>query len=85
MRYSISDTAEYGDYISGRRVITDETRKEMKKILRDIQSGKFASQWLVENRSAGRANFLAMRRTESEHPVEKVGAKLRGMMSWLKK
>lgn len=85
MRYSISDTAEYGDYISGRRVITDETRKEMKKILRDIQSGKFASQWLVENRSAGRANFLAMRRTEAEHPVEKVGAKLRGMMSWLRK
>ncbi|MGI6577946.1 MAG: ketol-acid reductoisomerase [Eubacteriales bacterium] len=85
MRYSVSDTAEYGDYVSGRRVITEETRKEMKKILHDVQSGKFASQWLVENRSAGRANFLAMRRMEATHPVETVGAKLRGMMSWLKK
>lgn len=85
MRYSVSDTAEYGDYVTGRRIITDETRSEMKKVLREIQSGKFASNWLVENRSAGRANFLSMRRNEAAHPVETVGAKLRSMMSWLKK
>lgn len=85
MRYSISDTAEYGDYVSGKRIITEETRKEMKKMLGEIRDGSFASKWLVENRSAGRANFLAMRAVEASHPVEKVGAKLRGMMSWLKK
>ena len=85
MRYSVSDTAEYGDYVTGKRIITEETRKEMKKILSEIQNGKFASNWLVENRSAGRANFLAMRRVEASHPVEAVGAKLRSMMSWLKK
>ncbi len=85
MRYSISDTAEYGDYTAGPRIITEETRKEMKNILKDIQNGKFATNWLVENRSAGRANFLAMRRVQASHPVETVGAKLRSMMSWLKK
>lgn len=85
MRYSISDTAEYGDYVTGKRIITEETRKEMKKILREIQDGKFASNWITENKSGGRANFLAMRRRESEHQVEKVGAGLRKMMSWLKK
>jgi len=85
MRYSVSDTAEYGDYVTGKRIITEETRKEMKKVLSEIQNGKFASNWLVENRSAGRANFLAMRRVEASHPVETVGAKLRSMMSWLKK
>jgi ketol-acid reductoisomerase len=85
MRYSISDTAEYGDYVTGRRVITDETRKEMKKVLQEIQDGKFASNWISENKSGGRANFLAMRSNESEHQVEKVGAELRKMMSWLKK
>lgn len=85
MRYSISDTAEYGDYVTGKRIITDETRKEMKKVLEEIQSGKFASNWISENKSGGRANFLAMRRNESEHQVEKVGAELRKMMSWLKK
>jgi ketol-acid reductoisomerase len=85
MRYSVSDTAEYGDYVTGKRIITEETRKEMKKVLSEIQTGKFASNWLVENRSAGRANFLAMRRVEASHPVESVGAKLRSMMSWLKK
>jgi len=85
MRYSISDTAEYGDYITGKRIITDETRKEMKKILEEIQNGKFASNWIMENKSGGRANFLAMRRKESEHQLEKVGAELRKMMSWLKK
>ena len=85
MRYSISDTAEYGDYVTGKRIITSETRKEMKKILDEIQDGTFASNWITENKSGGRANFLAMRRKESEHQVEKVGAELRKMMSWLKK
>lgn len=85
MRYSISDTAEYGDYVTGKRIITEETRKEMKKVLEEIQNGKFASRWITENKSGGRANFLAMRRMESEHQVEKVGAELRKMMSWLKK
>lgn len=85
MRYSISDTAEYGDYVTGRRIITDETRKEMKKVLKEIQDGKFAANWIAENNAAGRANFLAMRRNEAEHQVEKVGAELRKMMSWLKK
>ncbi len=85
MRYSISDTAEYGDYRSGRRIITEDTRKEMKKILSEIQRGEFASEWMVENRAGKRARFLASRRMEAEHPIEKVGAKLRSMMSWLKK
>ncbi len=84
MRYSISDTAEYGDYSRGPRVVTDETRKEMKKILKEIQEGSFAKEFIVENMS-GRAHFLAMRRINAEHPIEKVGAKLRDMMSWLKK
>ncbi len=85
MRYSISDTAEYGDYVTGKRVITEETRKEMKKVLEEIQDGTFASKWISENKSGGRANFLGMRRKESEHQLEKVGAELRKMMSWLKK
>jgi ketol-acid reductoisomerase len=84
MRYSISDTAEYGDYSRGPRVVTDETRKEMKKILKEIQEGTFAKEFIVENMS-GRAHFLSMRRINAEHPIEKVGAKLRDMMSWLKK
>ena len=67
MRYSISDTAEYGNYVSGKRVITEETRAEMKRILNDIQTGKFASTWMTENRSAGRASFLAMRKLESRN------------------
>lgn len=85
MRYSISDTAEYGDYCTGKRIITEDTRKEMKKVLAEIQNGTFASKWISENRAGGRANFLATRRLEAEHPVEVVGAKLRKMMSWLKK
>ncbi|NTV89504.1 MAG: ketol-acid reductoisomerase [Clostridiales bacterium] len=85
MRYSISDTAEYGDYKIGKRIITEETRKEMKKVLYEIQSGKFASQWVAENKAGGRAEFLSTRRLESEHQLEKVGAELRKMMSWLKK
>jgi ketol-acid reductoisomerase len=84
MRYSISDTAEYGDYTRGPRIVTDETRKEMKKILSEIQSGEFAKKWLEENRT-GRKNFLAMREKAMDQPVEKVGAELRGMMTFLKK
>lgn len=85
MRYSISDTAEYGDYITGKRIITEETRKEMRKILEEIQNGTFASRWITENKAGGKAEFLAMRRREAEHQLEKVGAELRKMMSWLKK
>jgi ketol-acid reductoisomerase len=82
MRYSISDTAEYGDYVTGPRIITDQTKAEMKKVLEEIQSGRFARDFILENMS-GRANFLATRRREAEHPVEKVGAEMRAMMSWL--
>lgn len=85
MRYSISDTAEYGDYMVGKRIITDETRKEMKKVLTEIQDGTFASRWIMENKAGGRAEFLATRQRQSEHQLEKVGAELRKMMSWLKK
>lgn len=85
MRYSISDTAEFGDYESGRKIITEDTRKEMKKMLREVQDGTFASKWIAENNAGKRAHFLATRRMEREHLAEKVGAKLREMMSWLKK
>lgn len=84
MRYSISDTAEYGDYMTGRRIITDDTRKEMKKVLTEIQEGVFARNWILENR-VGRPNFNARKRMEAEHPIEVVGKKLRSLMSWLKK
>ncbi len=83
MRYSISDTAEYGDLTRGKRVITEETRKEMKKILEEIQSGSFAKEWLLENR-VNRPVFNALRRREKEHQLEQVGERLRDMMSWLK-
>lgn len=82
MRYSISDTAEYGDYMIGNRIITDETKKEMKKVLTEIQDGTFAKKWLVEN-MVGRPTFNATRRIEKEHQIEKVGSELRGMMSWI--
>lgn len=82
MRYSISDTAEYGDYVVGNRIVTDETKKEMKKVLTEIQDGTFAKNWLVEN-MVGRPNFNATRRMEAEHPIETVGKELRGMMSWI--
>lgn len=85
MRYSISDTAEYGDYVTGKRLITEDTRKEMKKVLTEIQDGTFAGNWITENKSAGRAHFLAMRRVHAEHESETVGKELRKMMSWLKK
>ncbi|MCC8107767.1 MAG: ketol-acid reductoisomerase [Planctomycetes bacterium] len=82
MRDSISNTAEYGDYVTGRRIITEETRKEMKQVLYEVQSGKFASNWIRENRASGCAEFLAMRRMEAAHPVEAVGKELRDLMSW---
>lgn len=81
MRYSISDTAEYGDYTVGPRIITEETKKEMKKVLREIQDGTFAKNWIVENQSH-RAYFNAIRRIEADHQVETVGKSLRKMMSW---
>ena len=82
MRYSISDTAEYGDYTAGSRIISDDVRATMKKLLSDIQDGSFATRWVLENQ-AGRPSFNAMRRKASEHQIEQVGAELRGMMSWL--
>ena len=84
MRYSISDTAEYGDYTRGKRIVTEQTRAEMKKILSEIQSGEFARTWLEENRT-GRKNFLALREAAKDQPIEKVGAELRAMMPFLKK
>ncbi len=84
MRYSISNTAEYGDYTRGPRIVTDETKKEMKRILDDIQSGRFARDWVQEN-NAGQPSFKAMRRRSAEHPIEDVGAKLRAMMPWIAK
>ena len=84
MRYSISDTAEYGDFMVGPRIITQETRREMKKVLSEIQTGKFAREWLLENQ-VGRPVFNALREQGKEHPIEKVGAVLRGMMNWIKK
>ena len=84
MRNSISNTAEYGDYVTGPRIITEETKKEMKRVLEDIQSGKFAREFILENQ-AGRPVLTAMRRREAEHPIEQVGAQLRGLMHWLKK
>jgi ketol-acid reductoisomerase len=84
MRYSVSDTAEYGDYSRGPRVITDATRAEMKKILAEIQQGKFANEWMDENRS-GRAKFLAMREAQKNQKIEIVGRELREMMTFLKK
>ena len=84
MRYSISNTAEYGDYTRGPRVITEETKKEMKRILDDIQSGRFARDWVLEN-AAGQASFKAMRRRAAEHGIEQVGEKLRAMMPWIAK
>ena len=83
MRYSISDTAEFGDYETGKRLITEETKKEMKKILSEIQDGTFASKWINENK-VGRLHFNATRRIESEHELEKVGAEIRKLYDWNK-
>ena len=82
MRYSISDTAEYGDMTRGPRIITDETRAEMGRILDEIRSGKFAKEWILENQ-AGRPVFNALRRRAAEHPIEEVGERLRSMMPWI--
>ncbi len=84
MRNSISDTAEYGDYTVGPRIITDETKKVMKQVLREIQDGTFAKDFVLEYR-AGMTSFKAMRRLQAEHPIEVVGKELRGMMPWLRK
>ena len=84
MRHSISDTAEYGDYVTGKRIITDETKAAMKQVLAEIQDGTFAKNWILENQ-ANRPAFNAMRRKGAEHPIEEVGKNLRGMMSWMKK
>lgn len=81
MRYSISNTAEYGDYITGPKIVTDETKKAMKKILSDIQDGSFAKEWLLENQ-VGCPHFNAMRKNEAGQPLEKVGAELRKLYSW---
>ena len=82
MRYSISNTAEYGDYSRGPRLINDDVKAEMRRILDDIQSGSFAREWVLEN-TAGQASFKAMRRRAAEHDIEKVGARLRAMMPWI--
>ncbi|MGE0753674.1 MAG: ketol-acid reductoisomerase [Alphaproteobacteria bacterium] len=84
MRYSISNTAEYGDYKTGPRIVTEETKKEMKRVLDDIQSGRFARDWMLENK-AGCPNLKASRRISQRHPIEEVGGKLRGMMPWIAK
>ncbi|MGA7910654.1 MAG: ketol-acid reductoisomerase [Candidatus Dormiibacterota bacterium] len=82
MRYSVSDTAEYGDYVSGPRIIDSHVREQMRQVLHEIQDGSFAERWLDEN-SNGREGFMSMRRKDAEHPVEKVGRELRSMMTWL--
>lgn len=84
MRKRVSDTAEYGDYTRGPRIVTDKTRKEMKKCLTEIQKGKFAREWMKENKT-GRGNFLKMRADQDKHPIEETGKRLRSMMSWIKK
>lgn len=84
MRYSVSDTAQYGDFMIGKRIITDETRKEMKKVLKEIQNGEFARNWMLENQ-VNRPVFNAIAKQEEEHQIEQVGKELREMMSWLKK
>ncbi|HCY06344.1 MAG TPA: ketol-acid reductoisomerase [Erysipelotrichaceae bacterium] len=84
MRYSVSNTAEYGDYSRGKRIITEDTKKEMRKILEEVQNGEFASEFVQEFTAGRKTRFLATRRKESEHLLAKVGKELRGMMSWLK-
>ena len=85
MRYSISNTAEYGDYRTGKRLITEDTRKEMKQVLTEIQNGTFASEYIQEFQAGGNARFLATRKNESEHQLCKTGTELRKLMSWIKK
>src|SRR5262249_51815147 len=82
MRYSISNTAEYGDYTRGPRIISEQTRSEMRKILQEIQAGQFAREWIVENK-ANRPVFNAIRKREKDHPIEDVGKRLRSLMTWI--
>ncbi len=83
MNYSISNTAEYGEYVTGPRIVTEETKKEMKRVLNDIQSGRFVKDWMLENK-VNQTSFKATRAKLSEHPIEQVGAKLREMMPWIR-
>ena len=82
MRYSVSDTAEHGDYTGGSRIITEETRTEMRRMLREVQDGTYARNWILENK-AGRPYFNSTRKSEQNHLIEVVGRKLRAMMPWL--
>jgi ketol-acid reductoisomerase len=84
MNYSISNTAEWGEYVTGPRIITSETKAEMKRVLKDIQTGKFTSEWMQEWKS-GAARFKAIRRNNDSHQIEAVGEQLRGMMPWIAK
>jgi ketol-acid reductoisomerase len=84
MNYSISNTAEYGEYVTGKKIVDSKTKERMKEVLKDIQSGKFAKQWMDENKN-GQKNFLKMRKDLADHPIEKVGKKLRDMMPWIGK
>ena len=81
MNYSISNTAEYGEYVSGKKIVDKNTKERMKEVLKDIQSGKFAKQWIDECKS-GQKNFLKMRKDLADHEIEKVGKKLRALMPW---
>ena len=83
MRYSVSDTAEYGDYVSGPRIIDDHVKQEMKRVLTEIQDGSFAERWIDENEAGGRRRFLELRAENAGHQLETVGSELRKMMSWL--
>ncbi len=83
MRKRVSDTAEYGDMTRGQRVITDEVRAEMRRLLQEVQDGSFAREWILENQ-AGRPQYKALERVQAAHPIEEVGTRLRGMMSWMK-
>jgi len=84
MNYSISNTAEYGEYVSGKKIVDSKTKESMKEVLKDIQSGKFTKQWMEECKS-GQKNFLKMRKELSDHEIEKVGKKLRDLMPWIGK
>jgi ketol-acid reductoisomerase len=84
MNYSISNTAEYGEYVSGPRIVNEETKKEMRRVLADITSGRFARDWMLENR-VNQTSFKATRAKLAQHPIEEVGERLRAMMPWIKK
>jgi ketol-acid reductoisomerase len=83
MRYSVSDTAEWGDYVTGPRIITDRTKNEMRKVLKEIQTGRFAKRWIAENKEHNRVTFNEIRQKDIDHPIEQVGVELRRMMPWL--